>query len=635
VCVVRDIRNLISFWYNKLPLQNRGWVAAIALSILMLSSFNMIPLISYQQQDTQSLQANSTTSTIAPPPQAALTSVIVEPTNNLFGLESHYVVVFTTATTGTIKTIAITFPAGFGVGTTKLIESSGIGAGTISISTQTVTYTVNSPVSVPAGTKIMIILGKITNGLTVTNTLSITTKDPSSVTIDGPTISPAFTLKTVATNMIASGAVLTAKIANSNITAAKMAPGSVNSAAILDGSITKADVAAGSGIVTGAQSCLGKLVAGFDSSGNEICKSISFVRDSTRTVDNVGDVGLYTSIAIGTDGFPIISYYDATNGDLKVIHCSIAICSPFNNPETPDSVGNVGQFTSIAIGTDGFPILSYYDVTNQDLKAVHCTSTTCSTHDVPVTIDSLGTVGQYTSIVIGTDGFPMISYWDGTNNDLKAVHCASASCVVYTKLTLDSTGDVGAYTSIAIGTDGFPIISYYDLTNQDLKAVHCTSATCFSQDSPMTIDSTGNVGLYTSIAKGSDGFPVISYNDINGVLKLVHCTSATCSTHDTPKTFDDDYNPLALGTSLAIGKDGFPIISYAAGTNVNAASLKVIHCTSVTCSTDDIPETLDDSNAGGTYTSIKIGTEGFPVISYRDVTNDHLKMALVGGIILS
>ncbi|MFZ9158602.1 MAG: hypothetical protein ACO230_10995 [Ilumatobacteraceae bacterium] len=37
-----------------------------------------------------------------------------------------------------------------------------------------------------------------------------------------------------------------------------------------------------------------------------------------RTLDSTGTVGSYTSIAIGTNGNPIISYYDNSNGDLRV-----------------------------------------------------------------------------------------------------------------------------------------------------------------------------------------------------------------------------------------------------------------------------------------------------------------------------
>jgi len=49
--------------------------------------------------------------------------------------------------------------------------------------------------------------------------------------------------------------------------------------------------------------------------------------DVINTLDSTGDVGFYTSIAIGNDGFPIISYHDATNGDLKVI-TQFETCEP-------------------------------------------------------------------------------------------------------------------------------------------------------------------------------------------------------------------------------------------------------------------------------------------------------------------
>ena len=48
------------------------------------------------------------------------------------------------------------------------------------------------------------------------------------------------------------------------------------------------------------------------------------------TLDGSGNVGQYSSVTIGTDGLALISYYDATNGDLKVAHCSDLFCVPYH-----------------------------------------------------------------------------------------------------------------------------------------------------------------------------------------------------------------------------------------------------------------------------------------------------------------
>ncbi|HXC66958.1 MAG TPA: hypothetical protein VN638_06015, partial [Nitrospiraceae bacterium] len=45
------------------------------------------------------------------------------------------------------------------------------------------------------------------------------------------------------------------------------------------------------------------------------------------TLDGSGDVGQYSSVTMGADGLGLISYYDVTHGDLKVAHCSDAVCT--------------------------------------------------------------------------------------------------------------------------------------------------------------------------------------------------------------------------------------------------------------------------------------------------------------------
>ena len=138
--------------------------------------------------------------------------------------------------------------------------------------------------------------------------------------------------------------------------------------------------------------------------------------------------------------------------------------------------GNVGYSTSITIGTNGNPIISYGDATNSALKIAACNNATCTT-STNTTIDSAGLVGGDTSITIGTNGNPTISYYDFINGDLKVASCKNPTCAGATegdrstKTTIDNAGSVGYHTSITIGTNGTPIISYNDFTNFNLKVI--------------------------------------------------------------------------------------------------------------------------------------------------------------------
>jgi hypothetical protein len=139
-----------------------------------------------------------------------LTNVFAMASNNLAGGVSWYTVTFKTASAGSVKTIEIVFPSGFAVNNVGLIEVAGIGPGTLSAPTTTkLVYSVTSPVSIPAGTGIKLMFGKIINGLSTSNQLAITTKDASAVVIDGPTKSIAFSLKKVGNSQLDSGLALT------------------------------------------------------------------------------------------------------------------------------------------------------------------------------------------------------------------------------------------------------------------------------------------------------------------------------------------------------------------------------------------------------------------------------------------
>jgi len=194
-------------------------------------------------------------------------------------------------------------------------------------------------------------------------------------------------------------------------------------------------------------------------------------------------------VTVGADGLPIISYYDSTNGDLKVAHCGNADCTSGNTITTLDGdfdpFPDVGKYTSVTVGTDGRAIISYYDQTNGNLKVAHCDGLTCGS-SINTTVDSsTDNVGLYTSVTVGADGLAIISYYDQTNFDLKVAHCGGVDCAgVNTKTTVDSIGNVGQNSSVTVGADGLGLISYRDVTNWDLKVAHCSNRFCVPYNRP-------------------------------------------------------------------------------------------------------------------------------------------------------
>jgi len=325
------------------------------------------------------------------------------------------------------------------------------------------------------------------------------------------------------------------------------------------------------------------LVAVFDSNNNDLravhCADATCSTATTTVLDSTGNVGRFPSLTVGADGLGLISYLDATNGNLKVAHCTNLACSTFATA-TVDASGKVGDSqTSVTVGTDGLGLISYYEGTSGDLDVAHCSNVACSSANTTA-IDSAGDVGRSSSVAIGADGLGLVSYSDSTNTRLRVAHCSNVGCTAATTNTADNGPSVGFDTSVTVGADGLVLVSYYDNGNGDLKAAHCSDVLCTSA-TVWTLDSVGLVGQYTSSSIGIDGLGVISYYDSSGStldLKVAHCIDVACSA--ATSTTVDSPGTVGWYTSLAIGADGLPLVTYR---DVGGTAVKVAHCPNVFC----------------------------------------------------
>jgi subtilisin len=148
----------------------------------------------------------------------AVSSLQARQTNNIVNTQAYYDIQFKTSTAGAIKTIEMVFPPGTYLGAARPLEIEGVGAGkTVFIGGSTLVYEIHNPVSIPAGTEIRLEYMNINNPPTPssTYTVTVTTRDSSSLIIDGPTVSPVYVMKQIGTNDIANGAITANKLSSS------------------------------------------------------------------------------------------------------------------------------------------------------------------------------------------------------------------------------------------------------------------------------------------------------------------------------------------------------------------------------------------------------------------------------------
>jgi len=334
---------------------------------------------------------------------------------------------------------------------------------------------------------------------------------------------------------------------------------------------------------------------------------------ATQTIDSVGDVGQYSSLNLLSDGAPQIVYYNATDHSLKVASWDGTGWEIFA-PLTPTPLGgdDVGKYCSAAVNSTNETFVSAFDATTSSLVFASIAG-----NNYTKVLDSSSNAGNYSSIAVNNyTNTIVISYYDQPNANLRIAVNHSGNSAWQTS-NVDTGGDVGQYSNIVTGyaNDSYSIL-YYDATGSALKqAVKWGPSASVTR----TLDSGGDVGKWPSQAMMGANWYAAYYDQANGNLKYM---SHIGSAGSAPVVVDGSGSvDVGQYTSIGINSTGVPFISYYDVTN---GYLKLAWNDSGWKNV-----TLDSTGDVGKFTSLKIDSNDVVYISYYDVTNGNLKLVSI------
>lgn len=234
-----------------------------------------------------------------------------------------------------------------------------------------------------------------------------------------------------------------------------------------------------------------------------------------------GSNALHISLDVDSRSYPHISYFDQKK-NISIGYClNYAHWNGGNwDIEIVDSNGDVGSHCSLALDSQNYPHISYYNGTKlYGLMYAYWDGKTSEW--ITQKIDPGHKVGLETSICIDSNDNPRISFFDHFygNQSLRYAYWDGNNSYPFFFKTVDTDGNVGYESSIALDSNDIPHISYHDAINNNLKYVYLLENKWIIQ----TIDNSGgDVARKSSLVLDSNDNPHISYTIFNEGKNLMY-----------------------------------------------------------------------------------------------------------------
>ncbi len=202
-----------------------------------------------------------------------------------------------------------------------------------------------------------------------------------------------------------------------------------------------------------------------------------------ESITTHGSFAAAPSLVLDAAGNPVVAYYRAagqifSTGTIRVMHCNDPDCAGDDETTTSPEPAT-GVTPSLQLDASGYPVIAYHTgASTRDLKVMHCNDANCAgSNESITTVDSAGDVGSQPSLAL-RGGNPVVSYWDVDNDDLKLLSCDDPNCADGNDIAvpLDTTVNSGENSSVVVDGSGRPAVT--DDAGTDLHLLRCGDADC-------------------------------------------------------------------------------------------------------------------------------------------------------------
>lgn len=327
-----------------------------------------------------------------------------------------------------------------------------------------------------------------------------------------------------------------------------------------------------------------------------------------QTVDFEEDVGQFTSLALDTLGFPHISYHDVTNENLKYAFLDedgwhLQIVDFIGDVQIPG--GPVSAVTSIALNAMGFPRIAYC-CESSDLRYAYQDSNGWHVQAV-ADVNGLGA-----SMVLDPSDFAHISHgpWEGggiySYQDESGWTHEALPCLCIGFLT----------TSLALDALRNPHITYVSYAPNDYCMRHAYKTAGSWESEVVEHDHTAGAG--SSLLLDESGVLHATHVLVGGSWSLKY-TWKDVSGWNSQTIEQIDFSMMQWITSLKLDSQGNPHVCYMG----DGYDLVIQHGNG----SEWVLEAVDREGQVGMHPSMVLDPSDRPHISYYDITNGDLKYA--------